>query len=147
MLFVYNGDAGNDERVFNVFQTETDYELFTDTSDRYVTIANALHIVNGTGNNRFSPDNPITRQEAAAMLSRAAAVFEFTHLINAPAQFADGGSVATWARQSVDFVSANGIMHGTGNSLFIPHGHYTREQAILTLLRLFDTLPRQPHRH
>jgi len=41
------------------------YNPFVDTSDRNIKIAHALRIVQGTGNSQFSPDNPISRQEAA----------------------------------------------------------------------------------
>ena len=33
---------------------------------------------------------------------------------------------------------AKGICGGVGNNMFSPQGSYTREQSIITLLRLFD---------
>ena len=77
------------------------------------------------------------------MLSRAAAVFEFTDSAKVPIMFADRESIAIWAIREVDFVSANSIMGGTGNNMFSPNGHYTREQAIVTMLRLYRTFPRE----
>jgi len=143
MLMAKSGTANNEERFINAFKIDLSESHFTDTSDRYITIAYVLLIVNGTGNNRFSPDSPITRQEAATMLSRAAAVFEFTTSSNDPIAFTDRESIAIWARREVDFVSANGIMGGIGNNTFSPHDHYSREQAIVTMLRLFRAFPRE----
>jgi hypothetical protein len=116
-------------------------EPFSDTSDRAVKLAYDLHIVNGTGNGLFSPKSFITRQEAAVMLGRTAAVWEVTAYSNSPIQFTDAGDIAPWAKASIDFVSANGIMEGTGNGNFSPQANYTREQAILTVLRLYKAFP------
>ena len=54
-----------------------------------------------------------------------------------PLAFADSGSVAVWARDYVAFVSAAGIMNGVGGNRFDPFGLYTREQAYLTMQRIY----------
>ena len=41
---------------------------FSDIDDIYITTAYNLKIVSGTGNNKFAPENYITRQEAAVMI-------------------------------------------------------------------------------
>ena len=110
---------------------------FTDCGDSHVVTAWRLGIVDGVGNGKFAPDRSITRQEAAAMLTRAAKVLDLTAGGTAAA-FADSGDVADWAREPVDFVSRLGVMGGVGNGKFGPTGTYTREQAMLTMLRLFE---------
>lgn len=35
-------------------------------------------------------------------------------------------------------MSAAGIMQGVGDGRFSPKGSYTREQAVMTMLRLYD---------
>lgn len=109
---------------------------FTDCSDEYVVAASALGIVNGRGNGRFDTLGRITRQEAAKMLTVTAKLAGVTASGSAIA-FSDAASVASWAKDYVDFVSASGIMNGTGNNNFSPLGSYTREQAIVTVYRLF----------
>jgi uncharacterized repeat protein (TIGR02543 family) len=143
MLLVKCGTAGNEEKFVSHFNIDLAAEPFTDTSDRYIKIAYALRVVSGVGNGRFSPDAHITRQEAATMLRNAAAVFQFIEPSGSPAVFTDKGAVATWALPGVDFVSANGIMNGTGNNMFSPHVTYTREQAITTMLSLFRAFPQE----
>ena len=54
--------------------------------------------------------------------------------------FADNASISSWARDAVGRVKAAGIMDGTGNNQFTPQGTYTREQSILTILRLYNTV-------
>lgn len=109
---------------------------FTDTSDRHVVEAYQLGIVNGKSEGRFEPNASITRQEAAVMLRNTAAVLE----IDAPlsvSSFADINDIAPWAKDAVDFVSSAKIMDGTGNGRFSPQGLYTRQQAYITILRIY----------
>lgn len=103
--------------------------------------AYSLGIVNGVSENRFEGGHTITRQEAAAMLERAAKVLGITSG-GSGMSFSDG--VANWATDSVSFVSGlvdpvsgSPIMSGVGNGCFDPTGKYTVEQAIVTVLRLY----------
>lgn len=115
---------------------------FIDTDDSDVLAAYALGIVSGTSENTFSPGNSITRQEAATMLARTAKVLDLT--TEESENFKDAGQFASWASESIAFVSGladptNGVkvMNGMGNGNFAPTDSYSREQAILTALRLF----------
>jgi len=72
MLMAKTETLENQDEFIERFNINLNDEPFADTSERYIKMAFALGIVNGVGDNRFAPDNPITRQEAAAMLSRAA---------------------------------------------------------------------------
>ena len=141
-LMAQVGHAENLAQFISDFEIDLSHEPFTDTSDQYIKIAYALGVVTGLGDGRFAPDNPITRQEAAVMLSRAAAVIEpDLFFVNNPTDFADASYFADWAREGIGFVSANNIMRGIGDNRFDPHGHYTREQSFVTMLRLFNSFP------
>lgn len=142
MLKAKSGGLENEASFLNHFGVVIGESAFSDTTNRNVNIAYELQIVNGTGNRKFAPDGFITRQEAAAMLTNAARVFEFTTFEGTPIQFVDMDTVAVWARGGVNFVSATGIMNGTGSNQFVPMEKYTREQAITTMLRLYNAFPR-----
>jgi len=123
------------------------YNAFTDTSDEEILAANALGIVNGVGKGRFNPNGMISRQEAAVMLMRTAAVLGITETDELPEVFADSDAFADWARDAIAFVSSlkdktsnKKIMGGVGNGNFSPLGSYTREQAFVTMLRLFNAV-------
>ncbi|HIV03285.1 MAG TPA: S-layer homology domain-containing protein [Candidatus Aphodoplasma excrementigallinarum] len=49
----------------------------------------------------------------------------------------DHSGVANWAIEGVDFVTTKGVMNGTGDG-FDPEGKYTKEQAILTMVRFIE---------
>ena len=109
---------------------------FTDTDNVDVQKAAYIGVVQGVGNNRFAPNDTLTREQAAVMLARLANALDRPLSAQAPT-FADNGSIASWAFDHVGQVQAAGIMHGVGNNRFDPQGSYTREQSIVTIYRLF----------
>jgi hypothetical protein len=98
-----------------------------------------LGVVTGTGGGVFSPNAQLTREQAAAMLSRLADAIG-KPLPRQAATFADNGSIASWAVEQVGHVHAAGIMSGVGDNRFAPQSPYTREQSITTMLRLFNVV-------
>ena len=112
---------------------------FADTDDPAVLAANALGIVNGYGNGSFGPENSITRQEAAAILARTAQVLGLPQDGADISDFADLSQIGAWARDSVAVCKALGVMQGTSDTTFDPRSPYTREQCVVTILRLFKT--------
>jgi len=110
---------------------------FTDTADINVEKLASLQVVNGVGNNKFDPDSQLTREQAATMLTRLASAV-YSPLPNNAATFVDNNAISKWAKDSVGQVQAAGIMEGIGNNTFAPKNPYTREQSILTMLRLWN---------
>lgn len=110
---------------------------FTDVDDAYITTAYNLNIISGVGNNKFAPDNNITRQEAAVMLSNLANVLNVPITKNNE-KYVDEKYFAVWAKESIYNVSGSGIMVGTEPNKFSPWMNYTREQAIATVYRLYN---------
>ncbi len=117
----------------------TERKTFDDTSDINVEKAAAIGIVSGVGNNKFNPNVGLTREQAAVMLARLADAVG-KPLAKQAATFNDNGSIATWAIEQVGQIQAAGIMSGVGNNTFAPQGAYTREQSIVTILRLYDVV-------
>lgn len=110
----------------------------TDTSNKTILVANKLGIVNGKGSGRFDPYGRITRQEAAVMLANTAKVLDVDVSADS-SNFNDSNNIAGWAKSQVDYVSSKGIMNGY-NSNFDPNGNYTKQQAYLTVFRLFNVI-------
>ena len=78
----------------------------------------------------------MTREQAATMLARLAAALD-NPLPEEPSTFSDTDSVSYWAIVQVGQVQAAEIMGGVGYNTFNPQGSYTREQSIVTMLRLY----------
>ena len=112
---------------------------FTDTNDVNVQKMAYLGVVTGVGNNRFEPNAALTREQAAVMLTRLAEALGQPFSRATPA-FSDNASISPWAIDGVGQAQASGIMGGVGDSRFAPLDPYTREQSIITMLRLFDMM-------
>ena len=125
-----------------LYETVTGNEItgratFTDTTDVNVEKLAYLGVIDGVGGGRFAPNNQLTRQQAAVLVARLAEALGHSFEEAAPT-FADNASIAPWARAGVGQAQVAGIMGGVGNNMFAPQGSYTREQSIITMLRLFD---------
>jgi len=120
---------------------------FSDTNDPNVEKMAYMGVVQGVGNNRFNPNASLTRQEAAVMLSRLSDVldhpFPWTRPRNIDA-FVDMGDVSSWATEGVTRAQAAGVMGGVGDNYFAPNLPYTREQSIITMMRMLDIINEAP---
>lgn len=110
---------------------------FTDTTDPAILRMASAKVVNGVGNELFDPNGQLTREQAATMLSRLAAALGKPLTDSAPT-FDDNGSVAGWASAAVGQMQLSGIMSGTGNNQFSPQQSYTREQSVVTIVRMYN---------
>lgn len=127
----------------NAYSEKLENVSFPDTDSATVLAAAKLGIVNGRASGSFDPDANITRQEAAKMLALTAKVVGESITSESGAQFADKDAIYDWALEYVNYVYAQGIMKGTStgeNPNFSPLRTYTREQSILTALRLYGVL-------
>lgn len=122
-----------------LYQTGITYDqaraALTDTWDIDVINCYRFGIVDGVGNNKFSPNESLTREQAAKILMGAA---QTIHLPGGEANntWADASQISSWAHEGINYVVGAGIMNGTGNNQFDPQGMFTREQAIATVYRM-----------
>ena len=112
---------------------------FSDCSKYSVRLAASLGIVTGYEDGTFRPTASITREQAAAMLQRTANLLG-TVSRGESMTFNDAGTISSYARESVDFVTSCGIMNGKGEGRFDPKGTYTREQAFITMLNTYNAV-------
>lgn len=116
-----------------------DTKAFDDTDDVYVAAAHIYGIIDGVGNKKFAPNEKITREEAAKILVKT---YEFCAADNGGdnvnTEYTDDGEISDWAYEYVNKVSEMSIMQGFDDGRFDPKGIYTREQGIVTFLRLFE---------
>ena len=100
--------------------------------------AQAAGIVTGDQAGRFRPDAPITREEMAALLARAAICAGIAPhpQPEADAAYADGDAISAWARDAVRRATALGLMRGLPDGAFAPRGAASRAEAALALHRL-----------
>ena len=112
---------------------------FNDTDNEHIEVLNALGIVKGKSETEFAPNDSLTREEAAAILCRL--INKIYPGWDATAQyfdFADSGQISDWAMNDIQVICNMGIMQGVGDNRFAPKELYTTEQAVATLVRVYN---------
>lgn len=113
---------------------------FTDTSDPVVLQAAAAGFVYGITEDTFAPNSLVTREQAAAMLSRV-----FTKLggeipATGATSFADDSAISNYAKSAVAFMSDKGVVSGRGENRFDPKGSASVQEALSIALRMYKNL-------
>lgn len=116
--------------------SKTDEVLFDDTDNPYVLLAARCGIVEGVGDNKFAPQEKITREQAATMLYRTYTAYCTSVSTKAWTDFIDMDSISDWAEYAVRFCSGCGVMNGYTNGDFGPLDNYTVEQSVATFVRM-----------
>jgi len=135
---------------------------FTDTADPDVLKAFREDLAVGIASDRFDPDALLNREQAATMLTRVVKKISFPdwtyatddrYELSFPEQppFEDDASISPWAKDSVYFMVANGVITGADDDAFSPRAvtteeeagglaSTTREQALVLALRMVENL-------
>ena len=117
---------------------------FTDVAPRVwytsgVLWAASEDIVSGMGGGIFAPNENITREQMASIMMRYAAYKGIAVEARADLSgYADSGKISKWAKQSVSWANAVGILSGqeAGAQLVMePQGEATRAQVASILMR------------
>jgi len=114
------------------------------SSDTYyyneIAIAKKFGITSGTGNNKFSPDTSITRQDMMVLTERALRMLNKLEVHGTASdldKFADNSLVAAYAIKGVSSVVKEGLIVGSGGKVN-PLGNTTRAEAAAFLYRVYD---------
>ena len=117
---------------------------FSDTDNVAVSQAYCYGLVSGTGDDTFTPNRLVTREEMAKMLvstlTASEASFDLSdgsdsYIIDS---FSDGSKVSEWAKTSVITTLKYSLMNGVTSESFAPSGATTREQAIASINRSYE---------
>lgn len=100
--------------------------------------ASEYGIIYGYTDGSFRPNQNITRQEAMAILQRAAKVAEFAGSTGSLPAFSDAGSVGAWAKEAVAFNVGSGLIVGKSNGTLSPLSEITRAETAVTILRFLQ---------
>ena len=115
--------------------------------------AQANGLVKGVGDNRFAPNNPISREEMCVLMDRFLRTFtdyDLDAYLAVENTFLDKAEIGDYAKQSVDLCVALGIVQGIsveGGMAFQPKQPATRAAVAVILGRLvpvFKELPPVP---
>lgn len=113
---------------------------FTDVDENdwsydYISKAYALGITNGREDGSFGKNEPVSRQDMAAMICRALGYDAFDEALT-QTKYADDSLIAPYAVQSVYALKNKGIMSGMGENSFAPLECASRAQAAVVIDRI-----------
>ena len=133
--YTFSMPSGNVSIAASFIEDYTSVVLsFTDVKEgdwfyEAVQFAVQYDMMNGTGSNRFQPDNLLSRSMIVTILWRLEG-----SPTGSSAHFTDvSGSM--WYAEAVNWAAANGLVNGYGNSTFGPEDSITREQMAAILYR------------
>ena len=96
-----------------------------------VSWAAANEIAGGYGDGRFGGEDPVTREQFAAMLWR----MERQPVTDTAEAFADQDKISAYAVNAVAWARSAGIVSGKGNNMFDPQANITRGEVAVMLYR------------
>ncbi len=108
----------------------------------YVGWASENGIITGYSNGNFAPNDPVTREQMATIISR---YITYTGVlaklsIDAPASFPDIDSVSSYAVKPVETMRMMGIIKGNAAGEFDPKSGLNRASAATIIMRLDEML-------
>jgi hypothetical protein len=110
-------------------------KVFKDTANHWakdaIATAAAYGIVSGYDAETFAPDEFITREQMAVMISKAAKLTE----IEGGKNFSDKEQVSDWARDAVNKASGHEIISGYPDNSFRPKSNATRAEAVTIITK------------
>ena len=127
---------GVEQKVTNTFK-----DVSAATGDwyaGYVGWASENKIVNGYPDKTFKPDDALTREQMAAIISR---FLDYSGIVAMKSYdpvsfFKDEGKIESYAVTHVDNMRVLGIITGNADGTFDPQGNLTRAQAATVMSRL-----------
>lgn len=117
---------------------------FIDTTNPEILKAANLGLVTGVGNNKYAPNDLVTREQMATILLRALKVIspDADFSTDGVPKFLDDAQVESWARDGVYYCYKAKIVTGVGKvdgvDRFDPDGSATREMAVIVCTRAYE---------
>ncbi len=122
----------------NITKPESAENPFSDTTDKSIINLYNHGIIHGKSENEFAPYDYVTREELSKILSNT------YYLMNPEAQsencshtYADQEEISSWALGYVGDMHYLNIMIGNPENEFKPQDNVTKEELIITLLRIY----------
>ena len=99
--------------------------------------ASQVGIINGYGNGKFGPNDPITREQMAVMLHRYAKLLNLNTTAKGKLiRFRDGNEVSDWAEEAMRWAVGVGLFRGDDTGALNPKNTATRAEVAALFERM-----------
>lgn len=101
----------------------------------YLNVLTHLGIITGTGNEIFTPEGTLTREQMATLLIRLIGAFTEEEIkVEVITPFEDE-DISTWAENYIQEAFSIGIIQGVGNGMFLPQKEVSLAETLVMLDR------------
>ncbi|KAB2499819.1 cell surface protein [Bacillus cereus] len=132
MIYMYVKPADADASFKNPF-TDIRGHMF----EKEIRALAKAGLVSGYGEGKFGPDDVLTREQMAQVLTNA---FKFKSTKTTSFTDIDKNS---WALKAISALEENGVTIGTGGKMYSPYAHVTREQYSQFLYNSINTVEKE----
>ena len=135
VLFRFHGAKG--DRSQSAFTDVAPGEWYTDA----INWAAANRIVDGVGNGKFAPNDPITRAQMCTMIERYLDLYRKAWKVTLPESgslsvMVDESAIPAWALAAVKQCQRHGLVNGFEDGTFRPNELSTRAQVAAVIYRM-----------
>ncbi|MFS0728120.1 S-layer homology domain-containing protein [Paenibacillus sp. 1P07SE] len=123
-------------RVFGIAPDSSDGDQFADAGNRYYTsylaAAKRMGIVQGVGDNRFAPEQSVSRQDMMVILHGIMSTLDLLPIGMSGADlggYADASQVSPYAVEAVSVLLATSLIEGVGDAQLDPRGTASRAMS------------------
>jgi uncharacterized repeat protein (TIGR02543 family) len=96
-------------------------------------------IMQGYGDNRFGPNNPVTREQLAMIFYNYGKFKGYDTTASGDLSgFTDAGDLSPWAQQAMQWAVGSGVMNGKGNGILDPKDTATRAEIAVMLQNFME---------
>ena len=117
--------------------TDCDYDSWY---GKYVDWAAATGVVNGYDAQTFGPNDNVTREQMAAILTRFAKLMKLDTKASGSLSFTDTDTISDYAVDSVQYCVDKGIINGYDDGRFAPQDNATRAQIAAVIVRYIESV-------
>ena len=102
--------------------------------------ANENGIVSGISEDCFAPNEPITREQMAAIIYRYAAFKGYDMTTSSNTSYTDNDNISDYAKDAVIWAAEKSVMTGNTDGSFAPKANTTRAQVASVFMRMVENL-------
>lgn len=102
--------------------------------------ANENGIVSGISEDCFAPNEPITREQMAAIIYRYAAFKGYDITTSSNTSYTDNDNISDYAKDAVIWAAEKSVMTGNTDGSFAPKANTTRAQVASVFMRMVENL-------
>ncbi|SDP04887.1 ZU5 domain-containing protein [Paenibacillus sp. yr247] len=114
---------------------EQEGKVFADTvshwAKKLIATAAANGIISGYSDTTFGPNDPITREQMAAIIVKAVQI----EVVTEGKTYNDQLEISEWAKAAIATATSKGLMNGYQDGTLKPKGNSTRAEAVTVILR------------